>query len=393
MDNFFGKVEHITKLLQERTAVFPVRDAPFERLKSGIQSFSEDLIADIDFDNYRYDASVIEDAVKLADSPVFICGSMKSGTTLLAHLLDAHPELLVMPGDSHFMNQLNNWERGQFDEIASYWVHRIINPTGQEPFWFFDKMEEPFRIFLAYLRYFLQNTEKEIFVCVVMSFQAVNSIFSGLPARKYWVEKTPHNELYAQKLGQMFPQAKFIHILRDPLENIASLRKLDEYREWESSALSHARDIKKLFRTAQKNREIVGNERYLIIKYEELTNAPSNFLNKVCEFLNIAFEQTLLTPTENGKPAVANSMFQSDRVKGKILNRGQSKRYLKELSQKELQDVVTELYPEALAFDYPWDDKEISKYRKTGFPYLLHLVMEIFRGILQSSIRIIWYKE
>lgn len=382
MDNYSEKVENISKLLQERTAVFPVRDESFERLNSGIQSFAKYLIADIDFDNYKHDASVVADAIKLADSPVFICGSMKSGTTLIAHLLDAHPDLLVMPGDSHFMNQMNNWQRGQFNEIASYWIHRIINPTGQEPFWFFDKSEEPFNIFLAYLWYFLKNTEKDVFVCVVMSFQAVNSIYYGLPARKYWVEKTPHNELYTQKLVQIFPQAKFIHILRNPLENIASLRKLDDYRGWQSSALSHARDIKTLFRAAQKNLEALGNESYLVVKYEELTSNPLGFLNKICMFLDISFEQTLLTPTENGKPAVSNSMFQSDRVKGRILNRGQNKRYLKELSQKELKNIVTELYSDALAAGYPWDDKDISQYRKTGLSYFFHFAKETLKGML-----------
>lgn len=376
MENYSEKIENISRMIEERAAVFPVKDASFERLKSGIQSFAEDLIADVDFDSYKYDSDVIAGALSFAEAPIFICGSMKSGTTLLAHLLDSHPALLVMPGDSIFLSQINYWKRGQFDEIASYWIHRIINPTGQEPFWFFDKGEETFKIFLAYLWYFLQNTDKEIFVCVVMSFQAVYSVYFGLPPRKYWVEKTPHNELVAQELNQMFPQAKFIHILREPLENIASLRKLDGYRGWKSSALSHARDIKSLFRAAQKNLKTMGDEKYMIIKYEELTKEPSKLLNKICTFLNISFDQTLLVPTENGKPAVSNSMFQSDRVKGEISDRGQGKRYLQELSVKELRDVVTELYPEALAAGYPWNDNEVSKYRKIGFSYLLHVVLE-----------------
>ena len=36
------------------------------------------------------------------ESPVFICGHRKTGTTLLLALLDGHPELSVYPVDSSF---------------------------------------------------------------------------------------------------------------------------------------------------------------------------------------------------------------------------------------------------------------------------------------------------
>ena len=381
MNNYQEKVEIISKLLQERAAVFPVRDSSYERLSSELQTFADGLLAEIDFENYKYDAGLIENAMRFSDSPVFICGPMKSGTTLLGHLLDSHPDLQVMPGDSHFINQLNYWDRQKFKEIASYWVHRIINPTGQEPFWFFGSNEDAFKIFLAYLNYFLRNSDKEIFVCVVMSFHIVHTLLSDPSPKKYWVEKTPHNELHAQKLSQLFPKAKFIHILRDPLNNIVSLKKLDAYLGETASAFDYARVVKKLFKYARKNLEQLGNERYLVIRYEELTRDPSAVMNRICVFLDIPYTESLLTPTENGKPAVSNSMFQKDRVKGKILNREQSDRSLREYTKEELQDVVTTLYSEAIKAGYPWDVKEISQYKKTGFSYFFHLAAEILKNI------------
>lgn len=372
MDKYPEKIESISRLLQERAVVFPIRDSSFERLNSGLQAFAEDLINDSNFEDYQYDLNLVEGAVRFIDTPIFICGSMKSGTTLLARLFDSHPDMLVMPGDSHFVNQLSKWNRDQFKEIATYWIHRIVNPTGQEPFWFFGTTEESFKIFLSYLRYFLLHTEKEVFICVVMSFYVVQSILSGSFSGRYWVEKTPHNELHAQKLSMFFPKAKFIHVLRDPLDNIASLMKLDAYREWKTSALSHAYTIKHLFLFAKKNLASLGNDRYLIIKYEDLTKDPPLIMKKICEFIGVPFDQKLLIPTENGRPTVSNSMFKSDRVKGEILNREQTGRYLNELDRNEIEDVVTTLYPYTLDFGYGWDAVSIARYRKKGFKLLIH---------------------
>src|SRR5438128_164057 len=39
-------------------------------------------------------------------SPVFVCGPARSGTTLLMRLLDSHPDLAVLPGETYFYQDL-----------------------------------------------------------------------------------------------------------------------------------------------------------------------------------------------------------------------------------------------------------------------------------------------
>lgn len=381
MKNYQEKVKTISKLLQERAAVFPIRDSFFDRLAVEVQAFAEDLLADTDF-NIEYNNALIDNAMSLSDSPVFICGSMKSGTTLLCHLLDSHPDLMVMPADLSYLGHLSKWDKSNFKGFASFWIHKIINPTGQEPFWFFGRKEETFKTFISYLNYFFGHSNKGAIDCLIMTFYVVNALFSDKSPKRFWVEKTPENEVNAQRLSQMFPKAKFIHILRDPLNNIVSLRKLDEYRGWRGSALDHARVIKKLFGMAQKNLETLGDKRYLILKYEELIRDPSAVMHKICVFLDIQFDQVLLTPTERGKPAVSNSMFPNERVQGEISDRGKNNRYLENLTQQELRDIVTTLYTEALGAGYQWDSNDISQYKKTGASYLLHQIVEFIDNFL-----------
>src|SRR5438132_14002653 len=68
----------------------------------------------------------------------FIAGQAKSGTTLLAALLDSHPELLVLPQETaYFPTVLTKYggggRRAQFDYLTKQSFSRVL--FGGEPKW------------------------------------------------------------------------------------------------------------------------------------------------------------------------------------------------------------------------------------------------------------------
>src|SRR6266571_6465184 len=68
----------------------------------------------------------------------FIAGQAKSGTTLLASLLDSHPELLVLPQETaYFPTALTKYgrrgRRAQFDYLTKESFSRVL--FGGEPKW------------------------------------------------------------------------------------------------------------------------------------------------------------------------------------------------------------------------------------------------------------------
>src|ERR1700686_3231973 len=68
----------------------------------------------------------------------FIAGQAKSGTTLLAALLDSHPELLVLPQETaYFPTVLRKYRdaggRAQFDYLTKESFSRVL--FGGEPKW------------------------------------------------------------------------------------------------------------------------------------------------------------------------------------------------------------------------------------------------------------------
>ena len=217
-----------------------------------------------------------------------------------------------------------------------------------------------------------------------MSIYAVNATFGQPTVKKYWVEKTPNNEIHAQMLYKRFPRAKFLHVIRDPLNNIAALKKLSDIRQRESSPLQSARFLKRLLQTAKQNQEVLGKDKYHIFKYEQLTSDPEKVLNDICIFLDIPFHENLLKPTENGRTTTANSMFTESRVTGKILDQSHSKRFLQQLSKIEIQDIVTILYREAIEFGYNWASPDIQIYRMSGFYIQLHWATEKTRSIFRK---------
>jgi len=355
------EISTIDHLLKKRFEEYPERGKSYEQMCDHLVIFSEKLRKFIDYHSFEPHPNVGQMCDRFAQNPIFICGSMKSGTTLLIQLLDNHSDLFVLPGDSHFFNQYNTWKRNDFNSIMDAWIHSLINPSGKEPFWFLGPDLETLADFSKYLYYFLNQTSYEIFVCVVMAaYAAIGNDESNLPEKKYWVEKTPSNELHVPFLIQKFPDAKFIHIVRDPLENLVSLMKLNELRKRNLSIYENAFHMKKQFKAGRKNQKKMGEKKYHIIKYEELVSEPEKILKEICEFLNITFEKTLQEPTENGVSAMSNSMFKNSRVRGKILDQSNKQRFKKHLETTTINDILSIFEKEASYFDYHWDDSEIS---------------------------------
>ena len=92
-----------------------------------------------------------------------------------------------------------------------------------------------------------------------------------------------------------------------------------------------------------------------------------NVTHQICQFLKIPFENSLLEPTENGVPAMSNSMFKDSRVHGKILNQSNKKRFQYYLQQSTMKDLLSILEREAKDFGYQWNNLDYNPNKLTNF--------------------------
>lgn len=353
------RVAEMSRLLVERAAVYPVRDATYERLLAGAEDFTRYLLAGLDNIPFSPDPAQIESGARLAESPVFICGAMKSGTTLVTQLLDGHPDLIVLPGDAHYAQMREEWAACGFEALAIHWLRRIIVPSGKEPFWFLGQERDGMERFLLYLRHYHREGRHEPFLCVVLALHAAMRP-SGPPARQ-WVEKTPENERYALELAARFPRARFIHILRDPLRNLAALKKLSEYRNKPFLAKRRAKGLIRLFEAGEANAAALGPERYRTIHYWDLVRNTEKVMREISGFLGIAFDPCLLTPTENGRPGVANSMYAELRIPGQVIDRTADRRYLEAFTPEEIDQIVAAIGKSAARFGFKWTREDLKR--------------------------------
>lgn len=310
------KIQCIDKRLEARSRSFPGRDINYYIVDLLIKEFADLLI------EYAGSCCLEKRNVETGDfswlqEPVFICGAMKSGTSLMANLLDGHSELVRLPADSFYWGKKNQWEKMGFEESARYWIRRLIMPAAQKPYWLLSKDVSQYAKFIVCLESVYNKLQCDAFLNGVA---ALSMIGNETNKKRMWVEKTPGNEFHVAKILQHYPDAKFINIVRDPLQNVSSVCKTSNAMKWDISIFNCSCMVKNSMIRARKNERLIGKDNYLIIKYENLVSRPSETIDAIARFLNINNEDILQTPTSNGLLSTSNSMYKEKRVTGKIMN-------------------------------------------------------------------------
>lgn len=262
--------------------------------------------------------------------PIFILGCSKSGTTLLRNLLDGHRDLFAIPSETHFFQNIKYWVSYQF---------RATKPSNIG----IDKMKRNLVDWIAYLnktedffadsftknRWDIDVLEKYLTALSTENIKGLSDAFwnalyeslnqTELPQNKRIVEKSVENAEFVFEWLKFYPDAKFVHILRNPYSNLVSLRKyLDKQTKnrkvlFPRKGVSYFPHLRKAvnsmynsFYFLQKNKRLVEN--YKVITYEDLISKPEKQMKELSEFLEIEFDEILLQPTLFGKDWQGNSI-------------------------------------------------------------------------------------
>ena len=211
--------------------------------------------------------------------PIFIGGSGRSGTTIVARALSQHPKTL-------------NFVEVRF--ILSFKKYPNLKDRLQ-PFYEHDKTYEKVTRGLrvagyrdaekVYSRQVLEN------ICSNDAATATKRFFEiGLKAWKksVTIEKTPHTFLVADILYKIFSNLRYIHVFRDPRDVFASVKPLgwgpndaENFVEWYNNLMGKAYKIKKN----------VPNRNYLIVRFEDLVYNKDIELPRIFKFVNLKYNK------------------------------------------------------------------------------------------------------
>jgi hypothetical protein len=312
----------IDALLEIRARDHPRRVEPaWSELLAAIDEAADRLLAEIE----SAPGAEAELLPAFYDQPVFVVGHRKTGTTLLLDLLDGHPQLPALPGESnHFLTFLPRVEGLPPDLIAAeaqrWWMLRLISPSGIPPFWALGRPWElpndPYAIFSRRLLEVAAATpDRDVLGIAAVALHAAAGR-RGEP--RAWAEKTPGQEHVLDAILERYPEARFVHLVRDPRSVAAAIARLDRATGQETDMIEIGLTVRRSFAAAERNADRLGEDGYLVLRYEDLVTEPGATMHRMVAFLGIAWADSLLVPTVGGVEAMSNSAWTERKVTGRI---------------------------------------------------------------------------
>lgn len=215
-------------------------------------------------------------------SPIFVVGAGRSGTTLLQLMMNAHPSITIQ-GELHFFEEILDLKK----DIPTLTEDRDLAA-------FFDRLPR-----LYSLRY-LPNLEKQLGV-VGRKMRKGRRGYEDF--HRYMLEahaseegaqrigeKTPSNVRYMNQLLTMYPNARIVHIIRDPRGVVASMIKAPfTGNDALTNSIKWRMDIE-YSQTFRNNH----SDNYLELKYEKLTYDAAKELTRVCRFIGEDYNPRML---------------------------------------------------------------------------------------------------
>jgi LPS sulfotransferase NodH len=182
---------------------------------------------------------------RLIEAPVFVICTLRSGSTLLRVLLDSHSQIRS-PHELHL-----RYVSVHFDQK---WSERSMKELG------LDTRAADYLLWDRILHRELSASRKSIIA-----------------------DKTPNNVFIVDRLREAWPDARFIFLLRHPG---AIARSREKYKGEGADEL-----IIKYVEALEAARQTYDGH---TVRYEDLTANPERELRKICEFLGVPYEATML---------------------------------------------------------------------------------------------------
>ena len=254
---------------------------------------------------------------------IFILGAHKSGTSLLRSLLDGHSKLSVLPIETHpfkHMGRAIQYALRRREERIK--TKNEIIDAYQDWIAYCNKNEGKAGGSYAFNMLNVDQFNRDIELIKTLdnipdqlthywrSIAAASSVNSNQD--KIIVEKSVEHAEFAIELASYFPNAKFIHIIRNPYSNLVSLRK---YTLLGKNRYPSLRDLVKAI---QQNMEYYDRnneelkENYFSVRYEDLVSNPKETIHEIIRYLGISYESILEQPTVCGQPWGGNSSSQEE---------------------------------------------------------------------------------
>jgi LPS sulfotransferase NodH len=269
-------------------------------------------------------------------SRIFLVGCPRSGTTLLQSLLAANSRIASYP-ESHFYEKL-------------FSGHVLLKTFGIPS----RKARARWNAFLEEIGHPEMNPIIPKYAILVRQFSdAFVEVLDTLTMKQgkpVWLEKTPGHLRCVDRIETLVRNARFVQILRNPEDNIASLFEVGQnypetwgpwYGTLEQCTQRWVTDARICLRCSSRNN-------HYLVRYEELIANPRPVLVALCDFIGVPYEDKMLSdyPTVAGQLVLKTEQWKAS-VSEPIRPAG--KRKFNDYLKEEQRQYIIAHIPEDLA--------------------------------------------
>ena len=195
-------------------------------------------------------------------NPVFLIGAERSGTTLLRLMLDGHPQVAWLNEFEYAVDHIDSTD--DWPDIGSYveWLgtHRIFNATG----FTVDRSLDYPSLVKSFLVQKQQRDQKPVI---------------GATCHRHY-----------DRLRRIFPQAKFIYLLRDPRDVARSNIGMG----WAGNVWYGVERWIEAERLWQQVKVSIADTDYIELRYEALIATPEQTLTTISNFMGLNYDPQML---------------------------------------------------------------------------------------------------
>ncbi|HBF22283.1 MAG TPA: hypothetical protein DDW23_00585 [Planctomycetes bacterium] len=266
-------------------------------------------------------------------APIFIVGPPRCGTTLVAEILGAHPNLFF-PSETHFYEEIRAGAGKGLIKSKTQKGDRALDDT-LGLFRKYQYEEDWKRVETPGFREQVEKSWEEQGPGLPNLFHAFMSLQAQNEGKLRWGDNTPRDVFHLKQILTDFPNARILICSRDPRDFLLSYqnkwKKTWHINQSRIRALYHPLTTTLLWKSSMRQLEVLNQncpqENWMLVRYEDIVANPEETVREICKTTGIKFHSELLDVKTN------NSSFESKNAEG--IFRDSVGRWRKDLPREE----------------------------------------------------------
>lgn len=231
---------------------------------------------------------------------IFVTGASRSGTTVVTRILDGHSDVCGLR-ETHFFGEFCDPRHDPADKAIDLSRAMTALFVRQNEGILSTSRRSSDPGLAAVLEAVGEQGAAE-------AFAVAAAAFASRAGKLVPCEQTPRNIYYARELLEWYPQARFVHVLRDPRGVMASqkfrwrrrslmadpsqMSRTQQLRTWINY---HPYTVARLWNAATRLAlQLENHPRFFLLRFEDLVRDPPSYVRRVCDFLQIEYEPRML---------------------------------------------------------------------------------------------------